>query len=89
MGGGLESFSTVTNNEISDEQQIIHYNPSVKYQAIGCPQSYAHLSKSTDRSQHLTASGAQQSPRQRSTTFSKIVSSALIQQSIKYSNIDQ
>ena len=63
----IKSFSTVTNNEISDEQQIIHYNPSVKYKAIGCPQSYAHLSKSTGRkivSQHLSANGAQQSPRQ-------------------------
>ena len=73
-------------------QQIIHYNPSVKYQAIGCPQSFAHLSKSTDRkivSQHLSANGAQQSPQQRSTTFSKSMSSALIQQSVKYTNVDQ
>ena len=88
----IKSFSTVINNEISDEQQIIHYNSSVKYQAIGCSQSYAHLSKSTDRkivSQHLSANGAQPSPRQRSTTVSKSVSSAPIQQSIKYSNIDQ
>ena len=47
---------------MSDEQQIFHYNPLVKYQAHSCPQTYAHLWKFTDSEivpQHLPVNLAQ------------------------------
>ena len=78
----IKLLSTVTNNEMSDEQQIVHYNQSVKYQATVFPQSYSHLRKLADSkivSQHLSANLTQQDHWQRNTASSVNVSNALIQ----------